>query len=117
MGGLTLVGCAKPTAPPTAPTAQATDSTPAPDRAAATPAPAATNAASSAPSTATPDTTERTVRLVLADRSWSVTVRGPDAAGVDAALGGIANDVAKPARDAHLRIADDGSVEFTTSAP
>ena len=75
-----------------------------------TPAPDATQGP--AP-TATPDTAERGFRLTLGDRSWSVTARGPDAQGIEAALAAIAPDVARPARDARLHIDDAGTFQFT----
>jgi vancomycin resistance protein YoaR len=68
------------------------------------------------PPTPTVDDRERVLRLTLGDRAWSISVRGPAAMGLEPALQPIATDVAKPARDARLRINKDGTLEYQGAA-
>jgi len=110
--GLLTVACRQVVAP----------QTPEPTPVTPPPTPGATpGSVPSAPSTAAPTPTvddgNRAVRLTLGDRSWNVTVRGPQAVGIEAALAPIAGDVGQPARDARLRINADGSLDWTPAQP
>jgi vancomycin resistance protein YoaR len=84
----------------------------------APPSPGATPApATAVPPSPTVDDRERAVRLTLGTQGWNVTVRGPTAVGIETALAPLAADVAKPARDARLRINKDGTLDWTPSQP
>lgn len=79
-------------------------------------APAPSVAATTSPPSPTIDDRERPLRLTLADRSWTITVHGPAALGVESALALVAPEVARPARDARLRINKDGTLDWFPAA-
>ena len=77
-------------------------------------APATAVAAAAPTATELPD---RQLRLMLGQREWTIRVSelGDGGARLDGLLADIARQIEEPARDARLRILDDGRVEYTSA--